>query len=118
LVNWQGYDYKMAGKYTYATFGITFNVDINSKIRLAYESWMKMINDPLTNERTLPSEYMVDQVVYLLDYKGIPSMTYKLYGAWPSNLAEVSLDYATADVAQFEVVLTYQFHEAFPGKEQ
>ena len=110
VVNWQGYDFKMAGKYTYADFTVTFNVDVNAEIRKGYENWMELIHHPETNVHSYVSEYMITQNLQLLGYDGNPIMTYQLHNAWPKTVGAVTLEYATNDVAQFDVTFSYQWH--------
>lgn len=109
-VNWQGYDFKMAGKYTFADFTVTFNVDIEADIRKAYEGWMELIHHPETNVHSQVSAYMISQNLQLLGYDGNPIMSYELHNAWPKTVGALTLDYATSDVAQFDVTFAYQWH--------
>lgn len=110
-VNWQGYDFKYASKHTYSDFTVSFNVDKEAKIRLAFEDWVnKYIHDPETNKYGEFSEYMLDQRLQLLGYSGDVIMEYTLHDAWPKAIGAISLDYATADIATFEVTFTYSYH--------
>lgn len=109
-VNWQGHDYKMAGKYTFTDWIITFNVDQDADILKWYIDWQRLILDPTSNQHGAPADYMVDQVVELLGLDGEPLLKYKLVGAWPGEVAAVNLDYATNDTAQFDISFRYQYH--------
>ena len=109
LIQWQGFDYKMAGKRTYATWEITFNIDQDANLLQWYHEWSRVILDPTTNIHGSPIDYMVDQQVELLGLDGEPILKYKMVGAWPSSVGAVTLDYGTADVAQFPVTFTYQY---------
>ena len=110
LVNWQGYDFKMAGKYTFTDFTCTFNVDMDSRIIHSFDKWMNHIHNVTTNEYKAPKEYMADQYLSLLGYTGNVISEYKLFSAWPKTVGAVTLDYATSDVAQFDVTFSYQYH--------
>ena len=110
LVNWQGYDYKMAGKYTFTDFTCTFNVDMDSKIIHGFDQWMQFIHNAETNVYGQPNAYMTDQQVMLLGYDGDVTAEYTLHYAWPKTVGAVTLDYATSDVAQFDVTFSYQWH--------
>jgi len=110
VVNWQGFDYKMAGKSTFSPWNVTFNVDRNADILKWFLEWKKIILDPTTNVHGSPVDYMVDQQVELLGFDGEPILKYKLVGAWPQSVGAITLEYATSDVAQFEVAWTYQYH--------
>lgn len=110
IASWQGMDYKIAGKSTFETWDVTFRVDRQARIRHAFEQWMDLIHNPVTNIRSMPSEYMEDQIAQLLDETGTPILTYKLHDAWPSNLATVDLDYAGSEIATFTVTFTFQYY--------
>jgi len=110
MMNWQGFDYKIAGKYTYSDWNVTFNVDIDAKIQQMFHNWASLIHDPTTNKYTVPSKYMMDQQIELLNLEGIPITKYKLFGAWPKMVGNANLDYSANDVVQFDVTFTYIYH--------
>lgn len=110
LVNWQGYDFKMASKYTFADWTVSFNVDQKAKIHEWFTKWTDMIHDPETNVHGDPVDYMTDQRVQLLGLDGKPIVEYILIDAWPGAVGALTLDYATTDVAQFDVTFKYQRH--------
>lgn len=111
LVNWQGYDFKYAGKHTYSDFTISFNVDIKAQIRMAFEDWInKKIHNPLTNKYHYFSEYMVKQRIQLLGYDGEVITEYTLHDAWPKSIGNITLDYSATDIATFEVTFSYSHH--------
>jgi len=110
-LNWQGYDFFIASKHTFNAIQITFNTDYNAYIRQNFEKWANLIHNPVTNEYALISEYMVDQRLQLVGYDGDPILEFKLHDAWPQDIAAANLDYATAEITQFDVTLRYQYHE-------
>lgn len=110
VLNWQGFDYKIAGKYTYSDWTVTFNVDMDAKIQQMMMNWASMIHDPTTNIYSAPATYFADQQIELLGYDGNPIMKYKLYGAWPKSIGTATLDYSANDVVQFDVTFTYIYH--------
>lgn len=109
-VNWQGFDMKVAGKYTYADWTVTFNVDLDSKIQQMFLNWASLIHDPTTNIYSMPQEYFSDQQIELLGLDGEPIMKYKLMGAWPKTVGQATLDYSSNEVLQFDVNFTYIYH--------
>lgn len=112
IVNWQGADFKMAGKQTFADWTITFNGDKLYKLRKQFETWMKSIMD-VDNEIKYgePTDYFSDQTLQLLDYDGSEIDSLTLYDAWPKTVGAVTLDYSSQEVAQFDVTFTYQYHK-------
>jgi hypothetical protein len=112
--SWMGMDYKTAGKRSYDTWNVSFNVDKDAVIRRYYNNWLNMMLNPETNVLASPIQYQTSQFVTLLGLDQTEKMTYELVYAWPSSVAEVSLDYANSDYAQFDVTFTYQFYKTTP----
>jgi len=110
-VNWQGNIYKIGTTQEFAEFTVMYSVDVNDTLRKNYEDWMKFIHDAETNEHGDPLEYMVDiDLEHISHTTGDLIMTYKLIKAWPSLVGEMALDYASKEVATFDVTFTYQYH--------
>ena len=109
ILNWQGLDFKVAGKRSYLDWTITFNVDINYEIREDFEQWVDKISSKDGHGDI--KQYMQDQTLYLLNGEGTKVSTVKLVDAWPKNVGAVSLDYSAMDIAQFDVTFSYQYHE-------
>lgn len=111
--SWQGFDYKAAGKRSYDTWNVTFTVDQYAGIRQAFVEWQDKILDPRTNRHGVPGDgggYMADQLVSLINFDfNSEAITYKLVGAYPSTVGEVTLDYADSAYATFDVTFTYQY---------
>ena len=111
-VPWQGYTYRIGAKQTFADWNVTFTLDSPDEVRLEYLRWMNHIHDPTTNVHDIPEKYLADQQVELLTPDGQGTVAlYKLVGAWPSAVGEVTLDYSQGDVATFQVTYKYQYHE-------
>lgn len=109
-LNWQGFDFFVAGKHTFEPLAITFNTDYNALIRLNLEKWVSKIHNPVTNEYALLNEYMLDQRLQLLGYDGEPVIEYVLHDAWPQSIAAGSLDYASNEITQWDLTLRYQYY--------
>jgi hypothetical protein len=75
---WQGFDFKVAGKYIYSDWTVSFNCDADAKLQSYFHNWMSLIHDPTTNKYTTPVNYMMDQQVELLSLTGEPILKYKL----------------------------------------
>ena len=116
IANWQGLDLKFATKSTFEDMTITFSVDIEAKVRKVWEDWMRLIHDPVTNRFGRLGDYLADQRLQLLDYDGTVVMEYILHMAWPKTVGSVTLDYASTEVAQFDVTLSYGYHTVVYNK--
>ena len=107
---WQGFDFKVAGKYTYADWTVTFNCDAEANIQKHYHNWLSLIHDPTTTMYASPVNYMVDQQVELLGITGEAITKYKLFACWPKMVGNATLDYTQNDVVQFDVTFAYLYH--------
>jgi len=110
ITNWQGFDFKMASKYTFPDWTVTFNVDVEANIQKMFINWANLIHDPTSNIYNTPANYMADQQLELLGFDGSPILKYKLVAAWPKSIGNVTLDYSSTDVAQFDVTFSYLYH--------
>jgi hypothetical protein len=110
MLNWQGFDWKYPTKHTYADVVITFYVDLKAKIRKLFENWSNLIHDPETNFWATHDEYMVDQRLQMVGYQGEVILEFVLHNAWPKELAQITMDYSTSEVATFDVTFSYTYH--------
>jgi hypothetical protein len=112
MTQWQGFDFKMASKYTFPDWMCTFNVDLTADIHKWFLQWATVIHDPVTNVYKPHSQYMADQTIQLLGFDGAPILTFTLIGAWVKQVGNITLDYSSTDVAQFEVTWSYLYHKS------
>jgi hypothetical protein len=108
--NWQGQDFKFAGKYTFSDWSVTFNCDAKATIYKSFGNWMNLVHDPTSNSHSLPNEYMVSQNLEMLGPDGSPIQRLFLYKAWPKNIGPITLDYSQNDVSTFDVTYSYIYH--------
>jgi hypothetical protein len=111
VINWQGFDWKFGGKHTYTDVTITFNVDLEAKVRDLFESWINLIHNPLTNFYTTHDVHMKDQILQMLGYEGQVILEFTLHDAWPKEVGQIAVDYSSTEVATFDVTFTYSYHE-------
>jgi hypothetical protein len=111
-LNWQGFDWKFAGKHTYTDVVITFNVDKDAKVRQTFENWSNLIHNPVTNFYTEHSVYMIDQRLQMIGYTGNVILEYVLHDAWPKEVSQTTMDYSSTEVATFDVTFSYSYHES------
>ena len=110
MLNWQGFDFPIAGKHTFQSLAVTFNTDQDAYIRQNFENWINKIHNPITNEYAMLNEYMLDQRLQLLGNDGDPVIEFQLHDCWPMEIGTASLDYGTSDVTQFDVTFRYSYH--------
>jgi hypothetical protein len=112
IVNWQGADRKLAGKQTFADWTITFNVDMQSTVRVAYEEWIKSIHNVDGDHKYgYPVDYEMTQNLWMLNYDGSEHiLDIELVDAFPKSVSAITLDYSAMDIAQFDVTFGYLYH--------
>lgn len=110
-LNWQGFDWKYPGKHTYNPITISFNVDLNAKIRMLFEKWSNLAHNPINNFYSTHDVFMKDQVLQMIGYEGNVILEFTLRSAWPQEVAQISMDYSSTEVAQFDITFSYLYHE-------
>ena len=108
---WQGQTYKFGSTHTFADWNVTFKVDAKARIRTEFEDWQKIIHDPETNIHGNPSDYMRTQKITMLDGVGTPIKSKLLVDAWPTTMSEITLDYASKEIATFDVTFSYLYYK-------
>jgi hypothetical protein len=107
--NWQGAKYKIATTHNFAEYSITFKADPSQDLRRKFASWTEKIHNPLNNIHGLPANYFGSLDLSQINGQGEPIMSYKFVGAWPSSIAEVTLDYGSKELTTFAVTFQYQY---------
>jgi hypothetical protein len=113
--NWQGNAYKLGTTQTFEDLTVSFNADVNDNIRHTMLNWVELVHNASSNVHGGPqtgAAYMTTVTLQHLSHqdRNQPISTYKLIGAYPTVVGQMSLDYANKDVAQFDVTFTYQYH--------
>ncbi len=111
-----GLSYKMAGAKTYSDWTVTFNVDKDGKILELFYKWHEKImkNGCISS---LPITYMKDSLkVFIVDLETTKKgKGYDFKYVWPKTIGDVSLDYATSDIATLEVTFSYMYYKIIEG---
>jgi hypothetical protein len=111
ILAWQGFDWKFPGKHTFTDVNITFNVDKDAKIRQTFEKWINLCHDPVTNFYSTHDVFMEDQRLQMLGYEGQVILEFTLHDAWPKEVTQITMDYQTTEIATFDVMFSYSYHE-------
>lgn len=107
---WQGWEYKVPGRKTFADWTVSFNVDVNADIIKDYHTWHDKIRKTEDGTSSLPSEFMADQTLQLLDGEGKVIMDYTIKHAYPLTISAPSLDYQSNDIVQFDVTFSFLYY--------
>jgi len=110
-VPYMGRKIKVAGDRTYAEWSVTVINDEDFLIRNAMEGWVSAINTPEGNTQTvLPGQYKSQGQVTQFGKDGTPLRIYNFNGIFPTNIAEIAVDWNTTDtIEQFDVTFQYDY---------
>ena len=114
-VFFHGKGIKVAGDRTFDTWDTTIINDEDFGIRQALENWMKLISDHKLNTRdkTISSSegenalYKKTLTVTQFGKGGSPLRKYEFFGAFPTALSTIALDWSSADIEEYTCTWTY-----------
>ena len=116
-VFYHGKAVKVAGDRTFDTWDTTIINDEDFAIRDAIEEWMQLISDHKLNTRDKQistsilegenAEYKQDMVVKQFGKDGKVVRKYQFFGAFPTALSAINLDWGTQDIEEFTCTWTY-----------
>ena len=121
-VYYQGKAVKVAGDRTFDTWECTIINDEDYSIRVVLEKWMNLISTHKLNTRrefTTKEGETADykQTIKVSQYgkDGDHKHHYHFYGAFPTSLSAITLDWGTQDIEEYTVTWTYD--DWLPGGE-
>lgn len=112
-----GREVKVAGNRTFADWSVTILNDEDFAIRNAMESWVRGINENVTNLRQTVArtsqQYGVDAVVTQYSKTGQRLKRYRFVGMFPTDISQIDLDWGSNDtIEEYTVNFAYQYWES------
>lgn len=107
---WAGQQIKYSSVRRTTDWEVTFLVNNDASIIRKFWEWHLILHNPETNMYGNPTDYMCDQTIQLLGLDGSVICNYKLFGAWPKQIGQVSLDYSSNEFAEIAITFAYQYH--------
>ena len=109
-----GREVKVAGNRTFADWSVTIINDEDFFIRNAMESWVRGINENVTNLRQAAArtsqQYGVDATVTQFSKTGQRLKRYQFIGMFPTDIAQIDLDWGSNDtIEEYTVNFAYQY---------
>lgn len=88
---------------------VRFLEDNGWKTRTKIARWMDIARDWVTNTGSFATTYKV--TTDLITYNDLPEVTdvTRVFGLWPTEMADVQLDGSTGDIVFLEVTFVYDF---------
>ena len=120
-VNYAGRAYKWSGFRTYDNWTVTVLNDEDFAIRNKMMEWMRVIsgkldgtrNDdfgsPLTGSGASAGYFEGNATVKQLGTDGAVKQTYKFYNLWPTELAEISVDWSSDAIQEYTIGFAYDY---------
>ena len=120
-VNYAGRAYKWAGFRTYDNWTVTVLNDEDFAIRNKMMEWMRIISGGLDGERangygspvtgagTSAKYYDGNATVKQLGTDGNVKQVYKFYNLWPTELAEIAVDWSSDAIQEYTIGFAYDY---------
>lgn len=110
-VFYMGRQIKVAGNREFTDISLTFYQDSSFNVREAMERWMALMN---THEGNLgvvnPNQYKGDLIITAMGRDGSRLKTYKVVGAFPTNISALDLSFDAIDtVAETQINFSYDY---------
>ena len=118
-VNYAGRAYKWNGFRTYDNWTVTVINDENFFARNRMMQWMRNMAGQFDGERNFgfgdpligKNWFDGDATVQQLSTKGTVMQTYKLQYLWPTEIAEIPVDWASDAIQEYTVTFAYDYWE-------
>ena len=111
-VNYGGRAYKLNGFRTFDNWTTTVINDDNMEVRQKIMQWMRVMSGGFDGTRStaLSKTFAAGTAtVTQISVTGADLHTYKFYDLWPTELAEVPLDWASDAIQEFTVTWAYDY---------
>ena len=106
-VDWMNSQIKLGGRTLYAAWNVTVRDDATSVAYNYFKMWRRLVYETATGQSNIPKDYKFSADLYLLNNRGEQKRGYKLVNAWPGEIGQMTLDYATEGIITFPVTVNY-----------
>ena len=119
-VNYAGRAYKWTGFRTFDNWTVTVLNDEDFAIREKMMEWMRIISGQLDGTRdtnygspvttgTTPGYYEGNATVKQLGTDGAVKQVYKFFNLWPTELAEIAVDWSSDMIQEYTIGFAYDY---------
>jgi len=111
--HYQGISTEYAGNIEHQDWTTTFLSDTNYVADKLIESWMNLIHNPETNQKSLASTYKIGTkiIIYQLAANGSVLEKAELINVWPKSRDGKNGDTASAEFQTYAVTWTYDWYK-------
>ena len=110
---------KVAGERSFAGWGVTVMNDEDFSVRAMFEAWSNAINRMVANVRDpaiSAEQYKVDMEVFQYGKDGSTIRSYRLIGAFPTQIGAISLGWESQNAIE-EFSVNFEYDYWIPGIE-
>lgn len=94
----------------YEGVNLSFYVDANMTVKLLFDEWMALIQNPTTRDFNFAQKYMTDTINIIVENsQGESVYMCTLHECYPKAVAPIQLDYSAKDVMKMNVSMTYKY---------
>jgi hypothetical protein len=94
----------------YESVNLSFYVDADMMVKRLFDSWIVLIQDPITRDFNYPQRYTTNSINIIVENtQGESVYMCTLHNCYPKAVAPIQLDYAAKDVMKLGVSISYQY---------
>ena len=116
-VNYAGRAYKWTGFRTFDNWTVTVLNDEDFKIRNQMMEWMRLLSGKFDGSRSTEYGHPVSDgkrnegnaTVTQLGADGLAKQVYKFYNLWPTELAEIAVDWSSDMIQEYTIGFAYDY---------
>jgi hypothetical protein len=111
-----GHTVEFAGRLTYGhTMSVEYVENYRGTITRTLESWIEISRAHDTQHGQFKSAYSTTAQLTIFDQTGQPSLTYAIYGIWPTETGELSFDGSSASNLSVSATFSYDYYKNIFG---
>lgn len=93
----------------FESVNLTFHVDTNMEVKKMFDSWMHLVQNPVSRTFNYYRQYTTDMEIEIQDLNDKTRYMVKLYECYPKTMASISLDAEAKDTMRLGVTFQYKY---------
>jgi len=96
---------------------MSFYVDTEMVVKSLFDSWMELIQNPITRDFSYLNDYTTDRItIYVEDTMSFKRYKVDLFKCYPKAIAPIQLDYAARDIMKLSVTFVYKYFRTMQNR--
>jgi len=96
----------------YDNITLSFYVDASMYVKKFFDNWIQGVQLGATRNLRYYADYVTDLYIFVQDKENNTRYGVKLYEAYPKNVSQVELSYASHDVMKLSVTFQYKYWQS------